>query len=315
MGDTLILLDLLERILGKGERKSRGNYAFTCPNCQHVKKKLEINLDLKYWECWVCGARDGFKGKKITTLLKKLKKEEFLNELYVILPEERGSGNYKPKSTTVNPVIALPKEFTSLFEPKNSLEKIKSKQALAFLKSRNVLNEDIVKYNIGICHGGDYLDRVIIPSYDSEANLNYFVTRDYTGNAFQKYKNPPVSSDIIGFELFINWDIPVILCEGVFDALAIKRNVVPLFGKVIHQNLMKKLVGSKVTKIYISLDSDAQKDSLKYAEELLGYGKKVFLVNIKDGKDASELGFKAYLDVLSQTYALTYSDIIEYKLK
>ena len=43
----------------------------------------------------------------------------------------------------------------------------------------------------------------------------------------EKYKNPDVSRDIIPFELFINWDLPIILCEGLFDAIAIKsRNLI-----------------------------------------------------------------------------------------
>jgi hypothetical protein len=44
-----------------------------------------------------------------------------------------------------------------------------------------------------------------------------------------------VSRDIIGFELFINWNVPIILCEGVFDAIAIKRNAIPLLGKTIQK--------------------------------------------------------------------------------
>ncbi len=34
---------------------------------------------------------------------------------------------------------------------------------------------------------------------------------------------PSVSKDIIPFELFINWESPIVLCEGPFDAMAIKR--------------------------------------------------------------------------------------------
>ena len=58
------LLNLLERILGKGDKKSKGNYAFYCPNCSHHKKKLEVNLESQQFECWVCGKRDNFKGRQ-----------------------------------------------------------------------------------------------------------------------------------------------------------------------------------------------------------------------------------------------------------
>jgi hypothetical protein len=47
-----------------------------------------------------------------------------------------------------------------------------------------------------------------------------------------------LSSDknIIGFENMINWNVPIVLCEGAFDAIAIKRNAIPLFGKNISKN-------------------------------------------------------------------------------
>ena len=41
-----------------------------------------------------------------------------------------------------------------------------------------------------------YDNRIIIPSYDSDGKLNYFVGRDID-NSKLKYKNPPVSKDVI----------------------------------------------------------------------------------------------------------------------
>ena len=77
---------------------------------------------------------------------------------------------------------------------------------------------------------------VIIPSYDENGELNYFISRSFEKDAFIKYRNPDCSRDIIAFELFINWSSPLILCEGAFDALAIKRNAIPLLGKNIQSN-------------------------------------------------------------------------------
>ena len=106
--------------------------------------------------------------------------------------------------------------------------------------NRGIRPADIVKYNIGYCEGGEYSNRIIIPSYDSEGVLNYFVSRAiYDGP--MKYKNPKVSKDVIGFDLFINWKEPIVLCEGVFDAITIRRNAIPLFGKTIQK--IRKQVG------------------------------------------------------------------------
>ncbi len=120
--------------------------------------------------------------------------------------------------------------------------------------------------------------------------------------------------DVIGFELYINWDAPIILVEGIFDALTIKRNVIPLFGKVLHSKLMQKLVKSSVDRIYIALDNDARKDALKQAETLMSYGKEVYLVEM-EGKDANEIGFEQFLNTLEKTVPLNLKTLIEKKLQ
>ena len=99
-----------------------------------------------------------------------------------------------------------------------------------YLYERGLTNNDFIKYQIGYATSGDFGGRVIIPSFSESNQLNYFIARSYDGN-FYKYRNPEVSKDIIFFENLINWETPIILCEGVFDAMAIKRNAIPLLGK------------------------------------------------------------------------------------
>ena len=154
---------------------------------------------------------------------------------------------------------------------------------------------------------------VIIPSYDAKGQLNYFTGRSFQKDSKVKYRNPSVSRDIIPFELFINWNIPFILCEGPFDAIAIKRNAIPLLGKNIQSSLMKKIVQSSVEKIYIALDKDAQKQALSFCEKLLNEGKEVYLVDLKD-KDPSEMGFEKFIETITETYSLTLSGLLEKKL-
>jgi DNA primase len=114
--------------------------------------------------------------------------------------------------------------------------------------------------------------------------------------------------------MFINWDLPIILCEGPFDAIAIKRNAIPLFGKNIQPELMKKLVTSKVQKIYIALDNDAIKKALEFCETLMNEGKEVYLVEL-DGKDPSELGFEHFTELIQNTIPLTNYKLMEKKLQ
>ena len=155
---------------------------------------------------------------------------------------------------------------------------------------------------------------VIIPSYDNNGKLNYFTARSFEKNPYIKYRNPDASRDIIPFELFINWDLPIILCEGPFDAMAIKRNAIPLFGKNIQPSLMKRLVESKVEKVYIALDNDAMSQALKFCEQLLNVGKEVYFVELQ-GKDPSELGFKDFTKLIQTVTPLTEYTLMEKKLQ
>ena len=310
--DNTALLFLAESVLGKGQSTSKGNFAFKCPFCTHHKNKMEINLRTtekreNFWHCWVCGA----KGKTLLSLFKKIKApHNKISELNILIVPSNKE-NYTPPD-----IIELPKEFILLSNiTESKIAQIEAKHALNFLKKRGITQDDIIKYNIGFCREGKYEGRVIIPSYDNNKRLNYFIARDYKDKTPQKYKNPPVAAkDVIGFELYINWDAPIILVEGMFDALTIKRNVIPLFGKVIHGKLMEKLVKSSVNRIYIALDADARRDALKQAEKLMSYGKEIYLVEM-EGKDANEIGFENFLNTIEQTQPLNFQSLLEKKLQ
>ena len=302
------LVSLANSVLGTGKATARGNYAYHCPLCHHAKPKLEINMTENTkgenaWHCWVCDK----KGKKLYQLFKAVEvSPEIMVELKAIVKYVGPETQFK-----VEEKLALPKEFKPLTNIQKS--NIIGRHALAYLKNRGITEEDILKYGIGYCENGRYANMVIIPSYDARGNINYFTGRSFEKEPSVKYRNPSVSRDIIPFELFINWDLPLILCEGPFDAIAIKRNVIPLLGKNIQSNLMKKIVMSSVEKIYIALDRDAQKQALNFCEKLMNEGKEVYLVDMKD-KDPSEMGFANFTNLIQETYPLTFSGLLEKKL-
>ena len=303
------LVYLMDSVLGKGKPTSKGNRSYHCPECKHHKLKLEINLEehsphFQSYQCWVCG----FKGKKLTTLFKKIGADsDKVNELRLLVK----SASKETKITVETKKAILPDEFISLINPPAS---ITSKHALHYLKNRNITREDIIKYNIGYCEFGRYANMIIIPSYNSEGNLNYFTARNFDKNASVKYRNPDVTRDIIGLELFINWNTPITLCEGMFDAITIKRNVIPLLGKTLQPSLMKKLINSSVNKIYIALDKDAIKQALNFCEQLMNEGKEVYLVDLNE-KDPSDMGFEKFTNLIQNTQPLTFSNLLEKKLQ
>lgn len=304
MGDNNILLGLLESVLGNSIQTARGNYAFKCPNgCKPSKNKLEINLNTKQYQCWICGGdKEGIRGKNLLSLFKKAKAStDQINELKSLTNVKE---IFETKEQTIK--IELPEDFKSLY--KNPELKF-----IKYLKSRGLSKFDIIKYNIGYCDKGPYVNRVIIPSYDEKGDLNYFISRSVDDYTFPPYKNPEFSRDIIPFEFFINWNLPIIICEGPFDAIAIKRNVIPLLGKNIQPRLMKKLVESKIQKIYLALDRDAIKKSLSFCELLMNAGKEVYLVELED-KDPSKMGFRYFTNLIQQIEPLNFQSFLEKKL-
>jgi DNA primase len=302
-----LLVNLVNSKLGSGKRTARGNQAYTCPFCHHHKPKLEINFTENKeghnpWQCWVCGKR----GKTIKSLFKQIQVDaSYFQELSKLVKNVTSDDIGEVKHS----LLEFPKEFKTFINSQD----ITARHALSYLKKRNISKTDILKYNIGYCASGTYANMIVIPSYDCNGKLNYFTARSFEKDPYVKYRNPEVSRDIIAFELFVNWDLPIILCEGPFDALAIKRNVIPLFGKNIQPSLMKKLVESKVQKIYIALDNDAMKQALGFCEQLLDIGKEVYLVELQ-GKDPSEMGFEHFTKLIQTVSPLTQYKLMEKKL-
>ena len=300
-----LLKRLLESVLGVSKSARGGDEAvFTCPSCNHRKKKLTVNLATQKFQCWVCG----YKGHRAFKLLKAVSASP---KAYELLKDIDSQYSFKKQTITKAPSGSL--QLPSGVTPIMSSSAILSKHALHYLNQRGITPQDVVKYDLHYCEQGDLRNMVVIPSYDKDGFLNYYVGRSFDKNAYIKHKLASSTKDIIGFEMYINWDLPIILCEGAFDAMAIKRNAIPLFGKRISDSLMKQIIESNVKKIYLALDEDALKDAFKHAEILMGYGKKVYLIEMGD-KDPSELGFEHFTKLLHKATKLTSSMLMKKKL-
>lgn len=296
------VLGLLESLLGVGKKDHKtDDYVFNCPICNHKKPKLVVNVSTGKYNCWTC--QPSTKGKTPVSLLVKIgaskqaiveMKSYFTHDLTNI------------ENITSN-TVELPKEFISVVNKDKSLE---LRRAISYLKNRGINKYDAIKYNIGYCNNGRFRNRIIVPSYDSNGKLNYFIARSMDPNTHLKYDAASVNkTEIIGMEYFINWSVPVILCEGAFDAIAIKRNAIPIFGKTIPKALMLKLVESQVKTVYLALDKDALKSSIQHAQTLIDYGKEVYLIELED-KDPSEIGFEKMTQLLQKAKPITFTDLL-----
>lgn len=321
----LRLLSLLEKVLNeKGNIYKNDDVAFHCPVCNLPthKKKLIINLNenhkkFGYWRCWNCKDSHGMHGRNLIKLFHKIKaSRQQIGELYNILDVNiilKNNVDYVEKiDTLVKPILSLPPEFISITNFQDTNE---YKKAVDFLLGRGITRNDIIKYNIGYCETGKYARRIIIPSYNTNGELNYFVARTYDDNIRPKYKNPPIatSDDVIFFDMHINWNMPILLCEGVFDAIAAKRNAIPILGNSIYGALWKKIIFEDVKEIVLALDMDMVKTSLHYIEKFINEGIHVKFI-MMGKKDPSELGFSEFIKLYNKSKPLDFGMLVQMKL-
>jgi DNA primase len=172
--------------------------------------------------------------------------------------------------------------------------------AKRYLKERGITKADILKWKIGYCPVGEFASRIVVPSYNSEGDLNYYVARTYDNRKTKKYMNPNAKKDIIFNELYVDWSTDVVIVEGVFDAIK-AGNAVPLLGSTLRENskLFKQIVRND-SAIYLALDPDAERKTEKLINSLLKYDIEIYKIPIPLGKDVGDMSHEEFLECKKQ---------------
>jgi len=308
------IISLLNDVLNQSAKLRKGGNQLTyfCPKCFHKKRKLEVCLEEGHkfgiFNCWTCGSSGN-----LNKLLKLVNSPSVYREkLYNLTKDIRTIRRESRKELSISTKLELPPEFNSLITPTNTIE---CKNAIAYLKRRGVTQIDIVRYNIGYCEEGLYRQHLIIPSYDANGELNFFIGRRYyNSEGTIPYKKPiGASMDIIGFESFINYNEPLNLCEGIFDSFAIRNNAIPLFGKQMSKKLQIAMIVNKVKRINMILDNDAITESIRNCAKIMRLGIDVYLVKL-NGKDPSVLGFEKTHELIRNSTQFTENEQLKYAL-
>ena len=296
-------IQLLESVLGKGQKANRDYYQFTCPF--HVGRngpKLGVSLGTGKWGCWVCPA----KGSTVNGLFRKLGTDEQKVRLSKDLFQEKVHFQREKIS------LSLPKEFIPLTEPSTSFFHVKSKN---YLLSRGVTELDICKHNIGYCTSGKYSDMVIMPSYNENGQLIFFTARSILNEPKRRFDAPAnVDKNVVFDENLINWNEPLVIVESKLDAIIVRRNAYPLNGKVLTDKLKEKILNSNVKEIYSALDGDALNDVMRHAKYFINHGIDVYKVNIPEDEDPTSLGHEKIWELINQAEKVTESMIFKYEL-
>ena len=299
---------IIHQILGSS-RRSRDEHLFSCPFCNHHKKKMSVNFAKGFWKCWICDSR----GKNIYRLVRKFgtyqQRQKWL-ELEGRLDLNEFENIFAEMNDVVEEqVIELPKEFISLC---NRHLPRSSKRVLNYLQLRGITREQILKWKIGYCDDGRFGGRVIIPSFNNDGNINYFIARSYVGHQ-RKYLNPTAEKDIIFNQLSVDWDSPVILVEGVFDAIVAGENAIPILGSTLRENTkLFQAIAINDTPVYLALDEDAKKKTGQIVKNMLQYDIELLEIDTSGCEDVGSMSHDVFLERKNQAQPVDYDNFFLY---
>jgi len=279
-------IKILSDVLGSSYREGLAQLLYHCPKCNHHKKKLSINIEKNVFKCWICD----WSGRNIYRVIKRYgdynSKRDWLRLNQQVEINDFAEKLFGEKVIEIKRKFDLPRGFASLINKELPSSSIK---AINYLESRHVDEDDIRKWKIGYCSEGEYSGRIVVPSFDMDGNVNYFVGRSYDNN-WLKYLNPPYAKNFIFNELYLDFAKELTIVEGVFDALKAGDNAVPLLGSTLteHSKLFTKIVQNDTT-VYLALDADAHKKIDKIVKLFFKYDIEVYLVDIETYKDVGEM--------------------------
>ena len=283
---------------------------FYCLNCKHHKKKLSFNLEKNCFKCWICE----YSGKSISLAINRFGNLTHINswnEIEGKIDFSTIEDFNKSKSKDENNIIYLPEEYKPLCSKEIGASGLKAKQ---YLFNRGLTKDDILWWKIGFCLTGKYANRIIVPSFNMNGDINYFIARSYIEKQIS-YLNPPVSKNVVFNELYIDWKKPITLVEGIFDAIK-ATNAIPALGSTLREDsVLFQKIAEKCSKIYIALDPDAKEKEEHIIETLLQYGIEVFKIKIKPFKDVAEMSRQEFLNRQVNAIRIDKSNDLEYIIR
>ena len=282
---------------------------FHCPKCNHHKRKLSVNLDKNVFKCWICD----YRGNSLLPLIKdrdlRSQWRSLTNKVDISRFDDIFAFNQQVDDAPETQLL-LPDYFSSLTSP--DLSSIGQK-AEKYLLDRGITKSQIFMHKMGFCYHGAYKNRIIIPSFNANGRLNYYIARSFSDN-YMKYKNPPCSKDVIFNDLMIDWTKPIVLVEGFFDSLKYE-NSVPILGSTLNtkSKLFAKIV-NHCKSIYICLDKDAKKKELKIIKNFLDFGVEVYKIELYDYNDLGEVPDSLLVEYKKRASNMTRNNYLLQKL-
>lgn len=264
------------------------NVATCCPNpkCStygnSAKKKLVIKIDTDQFQCWSCD----LKGRNLSYLLKRY----FPRHLHEYQSKFANKNVKAIEIAQEEIVVTIPENFILLAANLTSLDP-DIRSTVKYLYSRGLTNRDLWYFRFGTCARGRYRRRAIMPSFNEDGELNYFVARTIDNQNKMKYMNAKVpKKNIIFNEINIDWKSELTLVEGPFDLTKCNDNATCLLGSHFSEEyeLFQKIIKHK-TPVLLALDPDMKLKTQEYAKKLSAYGIRVRVLDLGRFSDVGEM--------------------------
>jgi DNA primase len=196
--------------------------------------------------------------------------------------------------------LQLPKDFKLIVT-----SSLRDPDALAlrkYLASRRVSERDMWYFKLGYSNELRWKRRVLVPSFDAQGELSYFVGRAIDKFRRPKYDGPDTDPGykltIVFNELNVDWSRELVLCEGTFDLMKCPDNAVPLLGSDLNeQSALFNAIVVNNTPVALALDADMWvKKTPRIARRLAEYNVAVRTVRVPlDPGDMTKREFRQLL--------------------
>lgn len=274
------LRGIFEQQLGLSVLVANDELRINCPYCDDTKFHLYVNSRRRLFHCFKCG-----EAGKLKTLLDYL---DIQSALFVVESLEKNE-----ESKKVYNIANLPGGYQSVLEDGFGI-----KDAYAYLKSRNISDEEIKIRQIGYTHFGRFAGRIIFP-IKFQGELVSYVGRSVSPSLQPKVLNPNASEAHPPAKFLYNFDQAryfdgLILTEGVFDCIStpiVNYRYAPVatFGKKLTIDQKRLIFNHRFKELIFAWDMDAKDEILKYAKDFSPM-LDIKVVWFEDNKDPNDLG-------------------------
>lgn len=290
--------------LGEAVQSSGLEVRFDCPQTRcvarrHQKgsdKKLYVNFSKNVFYCMRCGW-----GGKVDDLYKSLgiTRENVvhapadLREAIGFLDEERVPSQpdeskdvYIPKT---NPDWRFSGAYDWLW---NRLSSVPQEEVLA------LVGDGMIRLG-----SNRHWDRVFFCDV-YRGSLRYWTARTYLPDVNPKYLNPynvPRRNVLFNQQRAEDQKYEeVIICEGTISAIVAGPNAVSTYGRCVTNAQIEILMSLPASRFIIASESDrdAKKNTLALAETLTRRSRRVYILDLPEGKDPADLGRDAFQKLL-----------------